>query len=98
MAKTSHGDLAKIIAEQFDTSLGPLNNGDTYKKLVDRIKEKPENVVFLTKSPEEAKVAGDAGLGVIMMITHNNAVESAKVTVKGQEIPIARSFSQIEFA
>lgn len=95
MSKTSHGDLSALIAEQFDTTLGQLNSPDTYKKLIEKTKVDPANTVFLTKAAEEAKAAKAAGLQVVMVLTHSDKVESAQEKVK--DIPIARSFTQIEF-
>lgn len=95
MQKTSHGDLSALIAEQFDTTLGPLTSPDTYKKLIAKTKEDPANTVFLTKSPEEAKAAKAAGLQVVLVLTHSDKVDAVADKVK--DIPIARSFTQIEF-
>ena len=95
MSKTSHGDLAMLIEDQFDTSLGSLTKPETYKKLIGKIKEDPKEVVFLTKSPEEGKAAKTAGLNVVLVLTHSDAVDAAQEMCK--DIPIARSFTQIEF-
>jgi len=98
MSKTSHGDLTALIADEFDPTIGPLTSAGTFKKILDKIKEKPEEVIFLTKVPAEGKAAKEAGMGVILVITHNKGVDTAKEEVIGeQEIPIARSFTQIEF-
>jgi len=95
MQKTSHGDLAMLIEDQFDTSLGSLTNAETFKKMIAKVKEDPKDVVFLTKSPEEGKAAKSAGLNVILVLTHSSAVDVAQEICK--DIPIARSFTQIEF-
>ena len=96
MQNTSHGDLAAIIEGQYDTTLGQLTNPATWKKLVDKIGKPASDIVFLTKSPMEAKTAKSAGLNVIMVITHSASVDAAEKTATG--IPIARSFTQIEFS
>ena len=72
MQKTSHGDLAMLIEDQFDTSLGSLTNAETFKKMIAKVKEDPKDVVFLTKSPEEGKAAKSAGLNVILVLTHSS--------------------------
>lgn len=95
MSKTSHGDLSTLIAEQFDTTLGQLTAPETYKKLIEKTKVDPANTVFLTKSADEAKAAKSAGLQAVMVLTHSDKVESVQDKVK--DIPIARSFTQIEF-
>lgn len=95
MSKTSHGDLGILIDGQFDTSLGSLKEAATYRKLIEAIKEDPKEVTFLTKSPSEGKAAKAAGLNVVLVITHTPTAEAASQSSK--DIPIARSFTQVEF-
>ncbi len=95
MQKTSHGDLSALIAEQFDTTLGQLTSPETFKKLIAKTKDDPANTVFLTKSADEAKAAKAAGLQVVLVLTHSDKVDAVADKVK--DIPIARSFTQIEF-
>ncbi|KAI2805334.1 hypothetical protein RDWZM_008633 [Blomia tropicalis] len=97
MSRTSHGDLNILIESHFDTSLGSLTDTNTYKKVIGKVNEKPASIVFLTKSAEEGKAAKDAGLTVILVLTHGKAVEAAEEMCKEKDIPIARSFTQIEF-
>ena len=95
MAKTSHGDLNLLIEEHFDSELGPLTAPDTYGKVLEKIGLATADVVFLTKSPEEGKAAKDGGLNVILVLTHRQSVDQALALCK--EIPIARTFTEIEF-
>lgn len=95
MSKTSHGDLGALIDGHFDTSLGPLKETGTYRKLIESIKEDPKEITFLTKSAAEGKAAKEAGLNVILVLTHTSTVEAVSQSCK--DIPIARSFTQVEF-
>ncbi|KAH9391161.1 Enolase-phosphatase E1 [Tyrophagus putrescentiae] len=95
MSKTSHGDLNALIDDHFDTSLGSLKDAATYRKLIERIKEDPKEVTFLTKSASEGKAAKAAGLNVVLVLTHTATVEAVSTSCK--DIPIARSFTQVEF-
>ena len=95
MQKTSHGDLSELITDQFDTTMGSLTDPATYKKLIGKVKEDPKEILFLTKSPPEGKAAKAAGLNVVFVLTHSNAADEVSDTCK--DIPIARSFTQIEF-
>ncbi|KAI2807764.1 hypothetical protein RDWZM_005230 [Blomia tropicalis] len=95
MSKTSHGDLNLLIEGHFDTSSGPLTEPSTFKKVVEQIGANTSDVLFLTKSPEEGKAAKDAGLNVILVLTHRGSVDQALQMCK--DIPIARTFTEIEF-
>lgn len=95
MSKTSHGDLNLLIEEHFDSDLGPLTTPATYGKVLEKVALAPTDVVFLTKSPEEGKAAKDGGLNVILVLTHRQSVDQALTLCK--EIPIARTFTEIEF-
>lgn len=95
MSKTSHGDLNLLIDGHYDTSIGSLTDPETYKKVTDKIKEKPDDVVFLTKSADEAKAAKKSGLNVVLVLTHRRNVDAVVDSCK--DIPIARTFTEIEF-
>lgn len=95
MAQTSHGDLNLVIDEHFDTSLGSLHNSSTFVKFAEKINQKPEDVLFLTKSAEEGKAAQSAGFNVILVLTRGSAVDAALKICK--DIPIARIFTDIDF-
>ncbi|KAF7494124.1 Enolase-phosphatase E1 [Sarcoptes scabiei] len=95
MSKTSHGDLNLVIDDHFDTSMGSLLDPQTFQKVAQIIRQRPEDVIFLTKSPEEAIAARKAGLNVVLVLTHGAAVDAALELV--QDIPIVRTFTEIEF-
>lgn len=95
MSKTSHGDLNLVIDDHFDTSLGPLQDPSTYLKVAQKINQKPEDILFLTKSVEEGKAAQNAGFNVVLVLTRGTAVDAALKICK--DIPIARIFTDIDF-
>ena len=64
-------------------------------QVLEAVKLPPTDVAFLTKSPEEGKAARDAGLNVILVLTHRASVDVALQICK--DIPIARTFTEIEF-
>lgn len=94
LSKTSHGDLNMLIDDHFDTSVGPLTEESTFKKLIGKIKEKPADITFLTKSVEEGVAAKSAGMGVVLVLTHRKEVDAAVEQCK--DVPIARTFTDIE--
>ncbi|KAH7643293.1 enolase-phosphatase e1-like protein [Dermatophagoides farinae] len=95
MMKTNHGDLNLLIDGYFDTSLGQLNDPDTFRKMLQRINEKPENVMFLTKSPEEGRAAESIGLTVVLVLTHRRNIE--RLDDDGRRMARVRSFNELEF-
>nr|XP_027200698.1 uncharacterized protein LOC113794764 [Dermatophagoides pteronyssinus] len=96
MSDTSHGDLNLIIDQHFDNSMGSLENPETFVKVADAIQEKPsDDLLFLTKSPLEGKAAQMAGFNVVLVLTRTRSVDEAMEIC--QDIPIARSFTDIEF-
>ncbi|KAH9390478.1 DNA topoisomerase 2-alpha [Tyrophagus putrescentiae] len=95
LQKTSNGDLNALIVKQFDTTLGQLTSPATYQNLIAKTKDQPANTVFLTMGIDEAKAAKAAGLQVVLVLTHSEEVDAITDTVS--DIPIARSFTQIEF-
>jgi 2,3-diketo-5-methylthio-1-phosphopentane phosphatase len=70
MSNTNHGDLNLLIDNHFNTSLGQLTGKESYQKILVKIGEQPEGVIFLTKSSEEAKAAKEIGITPILVVTH----------------------------
>lgn len=95
LTKTNHGDLNLLIDGYFDSSLGPLNEPATFETLLNRIQEKPENVILLTKSSEQGQAAQQLGLTVVLVLTHRRNIE--KLDEKGRQMPRVRSFNELEF-
>ena len=96
LEKTSQGNLSILINDCFDTELGPLNSATTFQKLLNIIKVPSQELVFLTKSADEAKAAIEVGIIVVMVLTHRKDVEAIQENVKDQ-IPHVRTFNEIEF-
>jgi methionine salvage enolase-phosphatase E1 len=60
-----------------------------------KIGEQPEGVIFLTKSPEEAKAAKEVGITPILVVTHLKNIE--KLDESDKQITTIRSFNELEF-
>lgn len=97
LSRTNHGDMNLLIDDHFDTTTGSLTDPATFAKVLDheKVKEQPQDVLFLTKSPEEARAAIAAGLIVVMVLTHRRNIE--KLDTEGRRLPRVRSFNEIEF-
>lgn len=97
LEKTSSGDLAKLITDYFDTSYGPLNDEVTFRRLLVKINEKASDVIFLTKSKDEARAAKQAGMNPILVLIHRKDVEDAAEFIKEEGIPYVRTFLELRF-
>jgi methionine salvage enolase-phosphatase E1 len=95
MSNTNHGDLNLLIDNHFDTSFGPLTDKESYQKILAKIGEQPEGVIFLTKSPEEAKAAKEIGITPILVLTHRKNIE--KLDESDKQMTRIRSFNELEF-
>ena len=95
LSRTNHGDLNLLINGHFDTSLGSLSDPTTYTRLLEKINEQPNMVLFLTKSAEEGRAAIQAGLYVVLCLTHRRNIE--KLDSEGKKMARVRSFNEIEF-
>ncbi|KAI2810444.1 hypothetical protein RDWZM_002579 [Blomia tropicalis] len=95
LQKTSHGDMNLLIENHFDTRIGKLNEPDTYRKILEKIKEEANEVLFLTKDGSEGNAALNAGLNVVLVLTHRRNIE--KLNEDEKKIPRVRSFNEIDF-
>ena len=94
-SNTTQGDLNLMIDGHFDTSLGALNEKDTYNKLIEKIGFPKEEILFLTKSGEEGRTAKEAGLPVVLVMTHRKDIE--KLNEEEKQMQRIRTFNELEF-
>ena len=95
LSKTNHGDLNLLISGHFDTTIGSFLSPDTYQKVLAEIKRSPEEVLFLTKSADEARTAQSVGIAVVLVMTHRRNIE--KLEEADKSLPRIRSFNELEF-
>lgn len=95
LGKTNHGNLNLLIEKHFDTSFGKLTESTTFTKILTEIDEKADDVCLLTKSAKEAKAAVQAGLTVVLVLTHRQDI--GKLDDDAKKLPRVRSFNEIEF-
>lgn len=95
LSKTNHGDMNLMIEKHFDTSIGPLTDAATFQKLVEEIGEPAGEVLFLTKSADEANLAKSVGIAICLCLTHRRNIE--KLDEAGRALPRVRSFNELEF-
>ena len=95
LAKTNHGDLNLLIDAHFDNSIGSPTETATFQKLLTEMKQQPEDVLFLTKSPEEARAAKSVGIAVVLVVTHRRNAEKLDEADKTMER--IRSLNELQF-
>lgn len=69
---TEEGDLLELFTDFFDTTIGNKKDSGSYKKIVEKISVSPEEILFLTDTPEEATAASKAGLRSALVARDGN--------------------------
>ena len=95
LSRTNHGDMNLLIEDHFDTTLGPLTTQATFVKVSEKVQLPAQDLLFLTKSADEACAAQNAGLIVVLVLTHRRNIE--KLDGEARRIPRVRSFNELEF-
>ena len=96
LKSTNHGDLTTLISGHYDSDFGPLTESDTWRRFCSAIHEAPENVLFLTKAVAEARAASDAGLPVVMVLTHRHNVKGVPAEDR-QRFPYVRTLRDLSW-
>lgn len=91
---TNHGNMNLLIADHFDTRIGKLFEPATFVKVATTIGQAPKDVLFLTKDGHEGSAALQAGLNVVLVLTHRKDVEKLDETAR--KIARVRSFNEID--
>lgn len=96
LEKTSKGDMNLLISDHFDTEEGQLSDPATFKKIIGKIKQPADDVLFLTHCGKEGLAAKKAGVGAILIMTHRRDVDKLSAEEK-KALPYVRSFNEIVF-
>lgn len=97
LKNTNHGDLTNLISGHFDNeSFGALLESSSWKKLAHDIKENPNDILFLTKNPAEARAAAEAGYLVVLVLTHRHNVKAIPAEDL-QRFPYVRTLLELEW-
>lgn len=95
LSATTTGDLNLMVDDHFDTSEGKLEDKETYTKIAAKISQPIDSCLFLTKSGAEGLAAKQAGMPVLLVMTHRKNIE--KLTEEERTLPKIRSFNELEF-
>lgn len=94
LRNTNHGDLTTLIAGHYDNDFGLLLEPDSWRRLCTDIREQANDVLFLTKSPLEGRAAAEAGLNVVLVLTHRHNVKAVSHEDK-KLFPIVRTLNEL---
>ena len=72
LSKTNHGDLNLLIDAHFDSSIGTLAEAATFQKILDEIKQNPEDLLFLTEWPNQVRAAKSLNIIAVLVMTRQN--------------------------
>lgn len=96
LSKTNHGNLSLLIDAFYDTTtVGAPNKPETYTTLLQLIKYNSRDVLFLTKSPEEARAANQAGITTVLVIAHRKDLNNISEDDRG--LPRIRTYNELDF-
>lgn len=96
LKNTNHGDLTNLISGHYDNEFGLLNESTSWIKMAKEIKEPPSEILFLTKSASEARAAGDAGVAVVLVLTHRHNVKGISSEDR-KRFPYIRTFNDLDW-
>jgi enolase-phosphatase E1 len=66
-AHTEAGDLTPVFSGYFDTEIGGKREADSYRRIVEAIDARPDEVCFLSDIVEECDAAREAGLQTVLI-------------------------------
>ncbi len=89
-SNTNYGDLTHLFSGYFDTKVGNKKDSTSYEKISERIGVNPENILFLSDSPEEIEAAASVGMQVIRF-----AREGENELIEGFPFQQVKSFEEI---
>jgi enolase-phosphatase E1 len=82
---TTEGDVTSMIADYFDTEVGPKVEKESYTKIAEKIGKPVGEIVFYTDVVKEADAAKEAGMPVVVVAREGNTPltdeEKTKFTV-----------------
>ncbi len=64
---TAYGDLTKLIADFFDTTVGPKRDPGSYVNIARQLKTEPAKILFFSDAIEELDAAASAGMKVMLV-------------------------------
>jgi enolase-phosphatase E1 len=92
-AYTNAGDLTWFINNYFDTNVGKKGEGESYRRIAQKIKLPPAQILFISDVIDELDAAREAGMKVLLSIRPGNAPQN-----NVNQYPEILSFDQIQLS
>ena len=70
--KLIFADVLSSIAGFFDTAVGPKRSIDSYSRIAHELGRPPEQILFVSDTPEELNAALDAGCQILLVVRPGN--------------------------
>lgn len=71
-AHTEQGDLTEFIQDFFDTKVGHKTEPDSYRKIAERLRRQPSEILFISDVVAELDAARAAGFQTLLCVRHGN--------------------------
>ena len=70
--KLVFADVIPLISAFFDTGVGPKRSVDSYGRIAHELRRPPEQILFVSDTPEELNAALDAGCQILLTVRPGN--------------------------
>ena len=89
-AHTEAGDLTRFIDDYFDTNVGKKGEAESYRRIAEKMKLPPREILFISDVIDELNAAHDARMKVLLSLRPGNALQD-----NTNQYPEILSFGQI---
>ena len=87
---TADGDLTKLLNGYFDTAVGPKQAPDSYRAIAERIRARPQEMLFVSDVVEELDAARAGGVRTVLCVRGDGAAPPGR-----DSHPVVSSFDEI---
>jgi enolase-phosphatase E1 len=89
-AHTEVGNLTRFIDDYFDTNVGKKGEAESYRRIAEKMKLPPVEIVFISDVVDELNAAHEAGMKTLLSIREGNAPQN-----NSKRFPEVLNFDQI---
>ncbi len=86
---TAYGDLKPLFTGYFDTHAGGKKEAQSYRRIADRIKTIPQEILFMSDIEDELNAAGQTGIKTCWLVRDRDVVDRYAAHLQ------ARNFNEI---
>jgi enolase-phosphatase E1 len=93
---TAHGDLTPWFSGYFDTTTGPKQDPDSYRRIAEQVGVAPREAIFLSDSRAEIDAAREAGLRTVWVQRDALPEPGPRDSASATAHPGAATFAEIQ--